>query len=72
MTLAQVVYNMSKDRDFASQLQSNPESTLATRGYNLSKEELDFLLSTDRQEKTQYPEPGGRAERWLEIIRSGF
>ena len=51
MTLAQVVYNMSKDRDFASQLQSNPESTLATRGYNLSKEELAFLLSTNRQEK---------------------
>lgn len=53
MTLAQVVYNMSKDRDFASQLQSNPESTLATRGYNLSKEELAFLLSTDRQEKNR-------------------
>ena len=53
MTLAQVVYNMSKDRDFASQLQSNPESALATRGYNLSKEELNFLLSTNRQEKTQ-------------------
>jgi hypothetical protein len=53
MTLAQVVYNMSKDRDFASQLQSNPESTLATRGYQLSKEELAFLLSPNRQEKAQ-------------------
>jgi hypothetical protein len=53
MTLAQVVYNMSKDRDFASQLQSNPESTLATRGYQLSKEELNFLLSTNRQEKSK-------------------
>jgi hypothetical protein len=53
MTLAQVVYNMSKDRDFASQLQSNPESALATRGYNLSKEELAFLMSANRQEKTQ-------------------
>jgi hypothetical protein len=53
MTLAQVVYNMSKDRDFASQLQNNPETTLATRGYNLSKEELAFLLSPDRQEKSQ-------------------
>ena len=51
MTLAQVVYNMSQDRDFASQLQSNPETTLATRGYNLSKEELAFLLSTNHQEK---------------------
>ena len=53
MTLAQVVYNMSKDRDFASQLQSNPESTLATRGYQLSKEELAFLLSPNCQEKSQ-------------------
>ena len=53
MTLAQVVYNMSKDREFASQLQSNPESTLATRGYQLSKEELAFLLNSNRQEKTQ-------------------
>ena len=53
MTLAQVVYNMSKDRDFASQLQSNPKSTLATRGYQLSKEELAFLLSPNRQEKSQ-------------------
>jgi hypothetical protein len=53
MTLAQVVYNMSKDREFASQLQSNPESTLATRGYQLSKEELNFLLSTTRQEKSK-------------------
>jgi hypothetical protein len=53
MTLAQVVYNMSKDREFASQLQSNPESTLATRGYNLSKEELAFLLSPNSQEKSQ-------------------
>jgi hypothetical protein len=53
MTLAQVVYNMSKDRDFASQLQSNPESTLATRGYQLSKEELAFLLSPNRQEKSR-------------------
>ena len=53
MTLAQVVYNMSKDRDFAAQLQSNPESTLATRGYQLSKEELAFLLRPNRQEKSQ-------------------
>jgi hypothetical protein len=53
MTLAQVVYNMSKDRDFASQLHSNPESTLATRGYQLSKEELNFLLSPNRQEKSR-------------------
>lgn len=52
MTLAQVVYNMSTDEEFASQLYSNPESTLAKHGWKLSQEELDFLLSThDRGKK---------------------
>lgn len=58
MTLAQVVYNMSTNRDFASQLLSNPESTLATRGFKLSKEELAFLLSAQKR---------GQQESWLEI-----
>jgi hypothetical protein len=56
MTLAQVVYQMSTDTDFASSLFSSPESTLATRGIKLSKEELDFLLTAHRrgeQEKMQ-------------------
>ena len=56
MTLAQVVYNMSTDKDFTSQLFNNPESTLATRGYELSKEELAFLLSTQQ-----------RGDKWMEI-----
>jgi hypothetical protein len=46
MTLAQVVYNMSTDEEFASQLYSDPESALAKHGWKLSQEELDFLLST--------------------------
>ena len=44
MTLAQVVYNLSSDGDFASQFQANPEATLRKRGFMLSKEELAFLL----------------------------
>ncbi len=46
MTLAQVVYQMSTDTDFASQLFSNPESALEKRGFRLSQEELAFLLTT--------------------------
>lgn len=45
MTLAQVVYNMSTDNDFAHQLFSNPEQTLQKRGLKISKEELAFLLT---------------------------
>jgi len=45
MTLAQVVYQMSTDTDFASQLYSNPEATLAKRGLKISNEELAFLLA---------------------------
>ena len=46
MTLAQVVYQMSTDTDFASQLLSNPESALRKKGFELSQEELAFLLTT--------------------------
>jgi len=49
MTLAQVVYQMSTDTDFASQFFSAPESTLATRGFKLSKEELAFILTAHRR-----------------------
>jgi hypothetical protein len=45
MTLAQVVYQMSTDTDFASQLYSNPKETLAKRGLKISNEELAFLLT---------------------------
>jgi len=49
MTLAQVVYHMSTDTDFASNLFLSPESTLETRGLKLSKEELAFILSAHRR-----------------------
>lgn len=43
MSLAQVVYQMSTDNDFAAQWRVDPEGTLAKRGLRLSQEELAFL-----------------------------
>jgi hypothetical protein len=43
MTLAQVVYEISNNEDFAAQYRSNPESALAQKGLTLSKEEQAFL-----------------------------
>jgi len=43
MTLAQVVYQISVDSDFAAQMRSEPERALAERGLKLSKEEQAFL-----------------------------
>ena len=48
MALAQVVYQISTDKDFASRMQSDPNSALDERGWSLSKEEIAFLLSTLR------------------------
>ncbi len=50
MTLAQVVYQMSNDTDFASQLFSNPESALKSRGLKLSQEELAFLVTAHQRD----------------------
>lgn len=44
MELAQVVYSISNDRDFAEQWRSDPDAALANRGLRLSKEEQAFLL----------------------------
>jgi hypothetical protein len=48
MALAQVVYQISTDKDFVSQLQTDPQGALSSRGWSLSKEEIAFLLSTLR------------------------
>ena len=48
MALAQVVYQISTDKDFASRMQSDPQGALDARGWSLSKEEIAFLLSTLR------------------------
>ena len=45
MALAQVVYRISTDADFAAQMRTDPESALEERGWRLSKEELSFLLA---------------------------
>lgn len=43
MTLAQVVYSISTDEDFARQWRSDPDTALAGKGLQLSKEEQAFL-----------------------------
>lgn len=45
MALAQVVYQISTDADFAAKMRSDPESALKERGWRLSTEELAFLLT---------------------------
>ena len=45
MSLAQVVYSISTDHDFAAQWNKDPEAALAGRGLKLSSEEMAFLLS---------------------------
>ena len=45
MSLAQVVYNMSTDNEFAAQWNLDPESVLVEKGLQLSQEELAFLSS---------------------------
>jgi hypothetical protein len=49
MALAQVVYQISTDKDFASRMQVDPQGTLDAHGWSLSKEEIAFLLSTLRR-----------------------
>lgn len=53
MALAQVVYQISTDKDFASRMQSDPQGALNARGWTLSKEEIAFLLSTLRSNTEQ-------------------
>lgn len=43
MALAQVAYQISRDRDFAARMRIDPEGTLAEKGFELSREELAFL-----------------------------
>ncbi|MGD2158729.1 MAG: hypothetical protein PVG32_17760 [Anaerolineales bacterium] len=43
MSLAQVVYSITNDKDFAAQMRRDPEDALAQKGWSLSREELAFL-----------------------------
>ncbi|HJW91176.1 MAG TPA: hypothetical protein VJ436_11095 [Anaerolineales bacterium] len=46
MALAQVVYQLSTDADFAARMRSDPEGALRERGWRLSKEETAFLFAS--------------------------
>lgn len=45
MSLAQVVYNISTDTDFAALWRSDPDQALSKRGLKLSNEEKAFLVT---------------------------
>lgn len=68
MSLAQVVYNLSTDKDFAAELSSDPEAALANRGLKLSKEEKEFLSKglkhSEAGEKVRLSELG-LASNWI-------
>jgi hypothetical protein len=49
MTLAQVVYRISTDSDFAARLQADPESALQEKNFQLTKEEHAFLANALRR-----------------------
>jgi len=50
MALAHVVYHISTDADFASQMKNDPEGALAKRGLKLNREELAFLIKGLRRD----------------------
>jgi hypothetical protein len=67
MALAQVVYHISRDSDFAAQLRTDPEGALAGRGFSLSKEELAFLtkgLFRTTREKVDLKDLAAKATGW--------
>ena len=43
MSLAQVVYKISNDSDFAAQWRRDPKTALTGNGFDLSREEFAFL-----------------------------
>lgn len=54
MTLAQVVYNISTDNEFAKMWNADPDAALAQRGLKLSREEMAFLKNgLQRKNSTQ-------------------
>ena len=56
MTLAQVVYNISTDNEFAKMWNTDPEAALAQRGLKLSREEMAFLSrGLQRKNNAQSP-----------------
>jgi hypothetical protein len=45
MALAQVVYTISTDADFAARMRSDPKSALEERGLRLGTDELALLIT---------------------------
>lgn len=62
MTLAQVVYLVSTDGDFAAQMRSDPNAALLERGVELNKEDLAFLLTVLKREAQEGIE--GLLKKW--------
>ncbi len=68
MSLAQVVYNMSTDNDFAAHFRRDPEAALAGRGFKLSREEFAFLSTgltrNGRSDKVRLSDLAVKASTW--------
>ena len=64
MTLAQVVYQISTDGDFAARMHSDPEGALAEKGFKLSADELSSLLSVFKREMREIGELIYKAGGW--------
>jgi hypothetical protein len=45
MSLAQVAYTISTDADFAAKWKEDPKTALAGKGFELSREEFNFLAN---------------------------
>lgn len=71
MSLAQVVYNISTDKEFAAQWSQDPEAALAGKGFQLSREEFNFLKSglqgsaQDDGQRVRLSEVILAASRWM-------
>jgi hypothetical protein len=64
MSLAQVVYNISTDSDFAAAWHEDPKAALARKGYQLSQEEINFLAEGLKKSGHE----GGRRVNLSEIV----
>jgi hypothetical protein len=67
MSLAQVVYNISTDSDFAAHWSRDPEEALKNKGFKLSREEFAFLstgLSRKDGDKVRLSDLAVKASGW--------
>lgn len=67
MSLAQVVYNISTDSDFAARWNRDPEGALQDKGFKLSREEFAFLstgLSRRDGDKVRLSDLAVKASGW--------